>query len=295
MIAKKTTFWRGPVLFILPAFVIYFMFMVVPIFGSVALSLVRWRGIAWSKVQFVGLENYKNLIVDPVFWQALRNNFAFMGMTVVLQCALALIVALLLEQKLVLGAFFRGSYFIPTILPLMVISIVFQIILSPSLGVLDKVLNTIGLHKLTGLGLWLGQESKALYLLVGIQVWFGFGWTMFIFISRLKTISFELYEAAATDGATKWQQLIYITLPQLKDTAAIAVFLAILFSLKVFTVPYVMTRGGPNHATEVLATFSYYQGFPFQHIGYGSAIANILVFIGGTIGIIYYKITGLGK
>lgn len=263
--------------------------------GTGALSFLRWRGITWSNVQFVGLENYKDLIVDSVFWQAIRNNFVFMGVSVILQCTLALIVALLLEQKLFLGNFLRGTYYIPTILALMVIGIVWQIILNPTLGVLDKVLNMIGLHELTGLGLWLGEPGKALYVLVGIQIWYGFGWTMFIFISRLKTIVPELYETAAIDGAVKWQQIIHITLPQLKGTAAIAVLFAIMFSLKAFTLPYVMTRGGPNHATEFLATFSFYEGFSYQHIGYGCAIASVLVLIGTSVGIFYYKITGLGK
>ncbi|TKJ47749.1 hypothetical protein CEE34_02250 [Candidatus Aerophobetes bacterium Ae_b3a] len=296
MIPKKITFWGGPYLFILPCFVVYALFLLTPLFGTFAFSLTRWDGISFDNLRFIGLQNYKELFFDdPTFWLALRNNLVFVGGAVVFQCILGLAVALLLEQKLVLGNFFRGTYLIPFTISLVVIGIVFESILNPSLGVLDKVLTSIGLEEFTGLGLWLGKAKKAIWILIFIQAWYGFGWSMLIFVSRLKAIDPQLYEAARVDGATEWQKIVFITIPLLKSITAVVVLFATMWAMKIFTIPYVVTRGGPNHATEVLATWAFSHGLSYQHIGYGSTIAVVLVVIAMIIGSLLFRLTGMGK
>ncbi len=296
MLAKEASFWRGPAAFILPAFVVYFIFLVIPLFGTIGFSFVRWDGIRYADIRFLGLQNYRSLFQDSVFWRALVNNLIFVGGAVAFQCTLGLAVALLLEQKrLPLGNFFRGCYFIPAVISLISIGIVFQLILDPSMGVLGMVFTRLGLKPLTGFGLWLISSKKAIFVLILIQIWFGFGWSMFVFVSGLKGIDPGLYEAAEVDGATAWHRVVYITLPLLKGTASVAVLLAATWAMKIFTVPYVMTRGGPNHATEVLATWSFYHGLSYQHVGYGSTIAVMLVFFGLILGFVVFRFTGMGK
>ena len=295
MIPKKTTFWSGPYVFILPCLAVYFVFLIVPLCGTIGLSLARWDGISFDGIRYIGFQNYRDLLTDSVFWLALRNNLIFIGAAVAFQCTLGLGVALLLEQKLFFGNFLRGSYFIPALISLIVIGIVFESILNPSLGVLDKVLKAIGLEKLTGLGLWLGKAKKAMWILIFIQMWYGFGWSMFIFVSRLKMIDLQLYEAARIDGANEWQRTLYITIPLLRGAVAVAVLFAAMWAMKIFILPYVMTKGGPNHATEVLATWAFSHGLSYQHVGYGSTISVTLVLFGIVLGFLIFRFAGMGK
>lgn len=295
MTQKNTSFWLGPYIFILPALLVYVIFMIFPLMGTIGLSLTRWQGFRFDAIQFIGLQNYRDLVTDSVYWLALKNNFIFIAAAVAFQCTLGLIVALLLEQRLVFGNFLRGSYFIPAIISLVVIGIVFESILNPTLGVLDKFLRTLGLERFTGLGMWLASQKKAIWVLILIQTWYGFGWSMFIFISRLKRIDPQLYEAAEIDGATTWQKNLYVTIPLLRGVTPVAVLFAAMWAMKIFAVPYVMTHGGPNHGTEVLATWAFYHGISYQHIGYGSAISVTLLIFGMTLGLLMFKVTGMGR
>ena len=296
MNSKRVSFWSGPCYFILPALVIYILFMIVPFIGTISLSLTRWDGISFDTIRYIGFQNYREMYTDNVFWLALKNNLFFVFSAVGFQCILGLIVALLLEQKkLFLGNFLRGSYFIPAILSQIIIGLLFETILNPSLGVLDTLLRKIGLEKLTGLGLWLSSSQKALWILILIEIWYGFGWSMFIFISRLKMIDPQIYEASEIDGASTFQKNIFVTIPMLKSVAPVAILFATMWAMKVFTIPYVITKGGPNHGTEVLATWAFYHGISYQHVGYGSAISVILLIFGMVLGILIFKFTGMGQ
>ncbi|MFW6035708.1 MAG: carbohydrate ABC transporter permease [Halothermotrichaceae bacterium] len=290
---ERKRFWSnsGPWMFIFPAFIIYFLFMLIPILGTLGLSFTTWSGIDISNITFVGFENYQSLFQNNIFWIALRNSLIFVVGSVIFQVLLGLVMALLLEKERPFGNFIRGSFFIPSMLALIVVGIVFETLLNPALGILDTIFEGMGLEMFTGIGMLL-QTKKAMIVLVLLQVWYGFGWSMFIFISRLKSINPQLYEAAYVDGTSEWQRILYITLPQLKGTFVVAVLFAATWAMKIFTLPFVMTRGGPDHATEVLATIAYDHGLTYNNIGYGSAISMLLIISGTVIGYLVYNFIG---
>lgn len=293
---RETKFFYGPAFFILPAFLVFILFLILPLCGTIALSFFRWDGYSLADLKFIGSKNYEQLSQDSVFWRALWNTMIFVGTAVTAQCMLGLVIALLLEQDLPLGKFLRGSYFVPAVVSLVVTGIAFEIILSRDLGVLHSLLEPVGLGRFAdSLSLMLTNPKKAMIVLIAIQIWYGFGWSMFIFVSGLKAINPELYEAGKIDGVTGWQNTIYITLPLLKGTASVAILLTSMRTMKVFALPYVMTRGGPNHATEVLSTWAYCEGLTYQHLGYGSAGLVALLFLGLLVGFTIFKLTQMGK
>lgn len=280
-------------LFILPALFFYVVFLIVPLIGGILISFTDWEGYTFRNVSFIGLGNYARLLQDNVFWDALKHNVIFVIGTVVVQCTIGLIVALILDQEPRLAKFFRGVYFMPAVISLVVVGIVFSLILSPSFGIFNPILELIGLGRLVRD--WLGSPSTALPTLMAIQVWLGFGFSMFIFVARLQSLPVELYEAAKVDGAGDLRRVWHITLPQLKETGAVVAIMAVINALKIFTLPYVMTRGGPNHATEVLGTWAYFQGFTSVKAGYGSAIATILILFTFVLTALQFKYTGMGR
>lgn len=279
--------WLLAIPFLAPALLFYAVFLLVPLLGTLALSLTDWSGFNITNIRFVGVENFRALGGDDVFLLSLRNNLAFLVGSVVLKTGLALFLALALDQHLPFSHFFRGVYLMPTVISLVVVGIVFTLVLSPSLGLINPFLTAIGLERFTG-G-WLGNPRLALPLLIVIDVWHGFGLYMFLFISRLIAIPRDLHDAAFVDGASGWQDIVDITLPLMKSMVAMVVLLASIEALKLFAIVYVMTKGGPNHATEVLSTWAYFQAFTANNVGYGSAILVVLLII--TFVLAYIQVT----
>lgn len=273
--------------FLAPALLFYLLFLMVPLFGTVALSFTAWGGFNWEALEWIGLGNFTEIIRDQVFLQALVNNLFFLFGAVILKTVIALALALALDQNLPLSNFFRGVYLMPTIIAMVVVGVVFQLALSPSLGFINPLMEAIGLEELAG-G-WLGDPGRALPILILIDAWAGFGLYMFLFIARLISIPQDLHDAAAVDGATELQSMWHVTLPLLRKTASMVVLLAAIQSLKIFELVLVMTRGGPNHATEVISTWAYFQGFTANRVGYGSAILVVLLLI--TFVLAYIQVT----
>ncbi len=279
---RRPTRQRGwlpiePYLFILPALSFYAVFLALPIVGVVIISLLNWSGLSMSDIAWAGADNYVTLANDPVFWQALLHNMIFIGGGATAMVILGLILAVLLERGVAGSNFFRGAFFIPTVMSMVVVGIVFMLILSPELGLINPLLR--GAH-LGGLQrAWLGERATALPTVIGVDVWKNFGLSMFLFVAGLKSIPREYYEAASIDGANGWKQFWTITLPALRPVTAVVVTLASINSLKLFDLVYVMTAGGPNHSSEVLTTWMYQQGFKFNNMGYGSAIAVVLLIV----------------
>jgi raffinose/stachyose/melibiose transport system permease protein len=277
--------WLLAIPFLAPALVFYAIFLLVPLLGTLLLSVTDWSGFNIADIEFVGLDNFRTLGNDDVFWQSLRHNLTFLVGSVILKTSIALALALALDQHLPFSNFFRGVYLMPTIISLVVVGVVFG--LSPSLGLINPFLTAIGLERFTGT--WLGSPQMALPIVIAIDVWHGFGLYMFLFISRLMAIPQDLHDAAFVDGANGWQDILHITLPLLKSMVAMVVLLASIESLKLFSIVYVMTKGGPNHATEVLSTWAYFQAFTANKVGYGSAILVILLLI--TFILAYIQVT----
>lgn len=279
--------WLLAMPFLAPALVFYAIFLLVPLLGTLALSVTNWSGFNIADIQFVGLDNFRTLGNDAVFWQSLRHNLTFLVGSVILKTSVALFLALALDQHLPFSNFFRGVYLMPTVISLVVVGVVFGLVLSPSLGLINPFLTAIGLEQFTGT--WLGNPQMALPIVIAIDVWHGFGLYMFLFISRLMAIPQDLHDAAFVDGANGWQDIVHITLPLMKSMAAMVVLLASIESLKLFSIVYVMTKGGPSHATEVLSTWAYFQAFTANKVGYGSAILVVLLVI--TFILAYIQVT----
>ena len=279
--SRKTGFWRREGLLVLPflapALIFYALFLLVPLVGTIGLSFTEWSGFNFADIQWVGTSNFKELGHDPIFWQSLRHNLAFLFGSVFLKTAVALMLALALDQNLPLSNFFRGVYLMPTVISLVVVGIVFTLVFSPSLGLANPLLDTIGLGRYARP--WLGDPDTVLPLVIVIDAWHGFGLYMFLFISRLIAIPQDLHDAAFVDGASGWQDILHITLPLLKSMVTMVVLLAAIESLKMFALVYILTRGGPNHASEVLSSWAFFQGFTANKVGYGSAILVVLLVV----------------
>lgn len=273
-------------LLLAPALTVFLLFMLIPVLLTVLLSLFDWNGIQLRTLDFAGLTNYTTMFKDEVFWQALRNNMVFIGLGMTGAVALGLFVAVLLEQNLRGSNFFRGMFFLPTVLSLVVIGIVFTFLLSPEFGIVKPMLGAIGIHAPA----LLGDPTWALYTLVGIEIWRSFGFAMFLFVAGLKAMDHHLVEAARIDGATAWQVFRHVTWPQLRPVTLMVATLVGIGMLKLFDLVYVMTNGGPLHATEVLNTHSFYNAFSFNRVGYGATIAVVLLFITFLFTIVRFRV-----
>jgi raffinose/stachyose/melibiose transport system permease protein len=281
-----------PYLFVLPSLVFYVVFLALPIVGAVVISLLNWSGMSMSDIKWAGGDNYIALAHDQVFWQALKHNMIFIAGGASGVVVLGLVLAVLLEQGLRGSNFFRGIFFVPTVVSMVVVGIVFILILSPEFGLINPLLARG--HLQSWQHAWLGEPLTALPTVIGVDVWKNFGLSMFLFVAGLKNIPSEFYEAASIDGANAWQRFSGITLPSLRPVTAVVVILASINSLKLFDLVYVMTAGGPNHASEVLTTWMYAQGFMFNNMGYGSALAVVLLVITFVLTAIQFRVMSRG-
>jgi ABC-type sugar transport system permease subunit len=265
------------------------MFLIIPLIGTIFLSLTDWNGFDFAQIHFVGATNYTALAHDPVFVSALLHTLIFVAVAMVLKTVGSLAAALALNERLPLSTMFRAIYVMPTVISMVVIGVVFDLALSPTLGLLNPLLKAIGLGHATN-GLWLDDPHKVLPILILVDVWQNFGIYMLIYISALVAIPDELGEAARVDGASRWQEIRRVTIPMLRSTTGIVMLLSGIDSLKVFATVYVMTRGGPNHASEVLSTWGYSQAFTEDNVGYGSAIMVVLLAIAFVFAFIWLRL-----
>jgi ABC-type sugar transport system permease subunit len=283
MVSKQTGFFRGPALFILPPFIIYCAFLLWPLAGTFLFSLTQWDGYSFASLKLTGVGNYFQMFKDHVYLVSLKNSLLALIVVVAGQIAGGLALALILERKLFLGNFFRGTYFLPSVISLVITGIVFSILMDPSLKILDPVMRRVGLGKISKL--WMANPKTALVVVYLTQIWYGFGTAMFTYVAALKGINPQLYEAASIDGANEWHRILHLTLPLLKNATAVAVINSGMRGVSIFEISYVMTRGGPFHATEFLATWAFYQGLSYGRVGYGAAVSVSLVVLSAIIGL----------
>jgi ABC-type sugar transport system permease subunit len=261
--------------FILPAYFFYGGFLLIPLVGTIFLSFTNWNGIGYDTIRTNGVENYVDLAADPVFLTALANNGIFLASTVVLKMAVAFGLALALRNSFLFSGFFRAVFVIPSILSLIVVSLLLKFLVDPNNGLVNPLLRSVGLGRLAGA--WLSDPGRALPVLIGLDVWLGFGLFLFVFLAGMSALPREVFEAAKVDGAASWQETLFVTIPLLAPTFRLVVLIGAIESLKVFATVYIATSGGPNHATEVLATWAFFQAFTGNRVGYGSAIMSVLL------------------
>jgi raffinose/stachyose/melibiose transport system permease protein len=263
------------ILGLLPAVVLYLLFVFVPIIWSAYYGFFDWSGMGDKR--FIGLDNYYEIFTDPIFWRALKNNVLFVLASVFGQVPLALVLAIVLHKNNTFQKFLRSAVFIPMVLSTVVIGMIWQYIYHPQIGILNFLLDSLGLSSWK-LG-WLSNPDIAIYSLMPPLIWSFVGLYLIIFASALQNISSEIHDAAKIDGAEGARKLFSITIPMIWSTIQVAIILCISGSLKSFDLVYIMTRGGPAHATELLATYMYNSTFTSYRYGFGSAVSTSIVLI----------------
>lgn len=263
--------WLG-----LPAFLIYTIFFIVPIITAFFYSFTDWNLDRMNDPKFLGLRNFINLFQDEIFLRSVWNTVLFAFSTTILKTIAGLLLALLLVQKFRGNSIFRTLFYLPCVLSCMVVGLLFTGILKQD-GLINHLLAAIGREDLARD--WLGSYGTAMFWLIVIEVWMWAGFTMFLFISGLQSISREYYESAKIDGASGWVSFRKITLPLLAPSFTVVITLNITGGLKVFDLVYSLTGGGPGFDTQVLSTYTY-RAFGMGLLGKSSASALILsVFI----------------
>ena len=263
-LANKEAF--AGLVFILPAVIGTFIFIVIPVFCSFGLSFTKWDLL--NPIQFVGLQNYKELFSEALFYKLLLNTVVYAVSVSVLGVIIPLILAAILNSKIRGSEFYKTAYFLPFITPMIVIGIIWEWIFDPNIGVLNNILN---LHIN-----WLYDVHYAMPALIIVSVWKLIGYNMIIFLSSISGVSQSLFEAAKIDGATPVQIFKNVTVPMLSPTIFFVVIITAISSFQVFDLIYLMTQGGPLDSTNVLVYAIYKNAFEYFNVGKASAIAYVL-------------------
>ena len=264
------------VLFLLPSMIALFLFIVWPIFDSFRLSLYKWNGVDPVKT-WLGGENWVRLVQDGVFWRAVRNNFVIVVLSILIQLPVGMGLAVLLDAGGRRFRIFKIAYFLPMLMSTVAIGILFKYLYDPYFGLINTVLEAVGLKALTQQ--WLSDPNIALYSVIAVICWQFTPFYMLLFLAALGGIPAELREAALIDGATENKYFWRIALPLMRGTIVTAATLSLIGSLKYFDLIWVMTGGGPVNSTELMATYMVKKTFQSFEMGYGATIASALFII----------------
>jgi raffinose/stachyose/melibiose transport system permease protein len=272
-------------LFLLPALLLYGVFVLIPIVQAAHYSLYDWNGLK-PLTDFIGLQNYAKALTDPTFQKAASHNAIIVVLSLVLQIPFALGVALMLDRRFPGRAIFRLIFFAPYVIAEVIAGVVWRLILQPN-GLAEGTLSAVGLGSLYQP--WLADPDTVLWALFVIISWKYFGFHMIILLAGLQGIPRELEEAAAIDGASRRQTLRYVTLPLLGPTIRVSVFLSIIGAIQLFDLVWVTTGGGPVDASNTMATYLVDWGFERFKLGYGSAVSVILFVIALVVALAYQR------
>lgn len=279
--------WFIAMLFVAPALVCYIIFAVIPILNTIELSFYKWDG-ASPVMQFVGLDNYKEIFTNPIFWKSLSHNLFWICFTILIPTIFGIILAVMLSQKFVKGRLlFRVIFYMPSIVSMVAVSVIWNWILNPEFGILNRVLKAVGLGFLTFD--WLGNEKTVMIALLIAGSWVHYGFCMVITMAALSGIDASYTEVARLEGANPVQTFFYVTLPLLKNTFTLLALNSLIGSFKVFEIVYMMTKGGPYYSSEVISTYMYRTAFTNSEFGLESAIATVLSVLIAVCSAIYMK------
>lgn len=266
----------SPYLFILPIFILFSVFIVYPIIYNFIISFYKWNGISIEK-EFVGFSNYIDFIKNPVFIKILRNFFFFAVFTIVTQAVFGMAFASFFINKIKLSNIYRIIFYIPVVATPAIVGNIYSKIFETNRGFLNEVLKYINLDGLTQQ--WLAEPKWALICIIYVNIWQWTGYSMLMYYANMLNIPSDVYEAATIDGANKIQQFFRITFPLLRGTHFTLFILGAIGSLKSFDIPFVLTKGGPNHATEFFATYIQKTSFDLFKQGESSTVVVIMFII----------------
>jgi raffinose/stachyose/melibiose transport system permease protein len=276
-------------LFLLPALILFLIFVIYPIFQSIYYSFFNWKGFG-PAVDFVWLDNFKDILTDQPFQIALRNGLLIVVFSLVLQLPLSLSLAVLVGRDLPGRVFFRIVFFMPYVLSEVIAAIMWLSLYNPDpdRGFLNAILVLIpGAQAYP----WLSNTNTVLLAIFVALTWKYFGFHMLLYLAGLQNIPIEIEEAARMDGASTFQSFFYITLPLLSSTIRTSVYLSVLGSIQQFILVWIMTKGGPVNASETMATYMYRFGFVRFQLGYGSAVAIYMFVLCLIFSLIYLRLT----
>ncbi|PWW31311.1 carbohydrate ABC transporter membrane protein 1 (CUT1 family) [Cytobacillus oceanisediminis] len=276
-----------PYLFLLPGSIILGAFIFYPMLNAIWLSFTDYNMVTESS--FIGFENYKELFADKLFWKVLGQTFLYLIVVVPILVILPIFLAILVNQQVKGISFFRSAYYVPVVTSMVVVGIMWKWVYADT-GILNYFLQSIGIidepvH-------WLTSTSTSIFAVMAVTIWKGLGYYMVIYLAGLQSIPSDLYEAADIDGASKWKQIIHITIPLLMPSILIVSIMSSISAMKVFEEIYVMTGGGPLNSSKTLVFYIYQEAFEKLKMGYASAAGVVLFLITLVLSIINIKMMG---
>ncbi len=260
-------------LFILPALGLYAILVVYSFLSTIYFSMTDWDGAQPVK-RFIGLENYQHLFQDQLMWLSLTHNLIWIAVGTLTPVVIGLVLATLVWSGVRGRIVFRTIFFMPVVLSTVVVGMIWAWIYHPMFGPINLILRAVGLESVAR-G-WLGDLTWALYALLLAALWAYFGFCFVILLAALQNVDMELHDAAKIDGANAWRRFINVTVPQLRPVLTMLLAYTLVGGFNVFDIVYIMTKGGPANATEVLSTYTYTMAFKQNQVGYGAALTMII-------------------
>ncbi len=261
-----------------------------PLYRNTDLSVRNYtvHSFVHGDAPFSGLANYRAVVGDPTFAVALRNTLVFTGVSLLFQFVIGLALAVFFHRNFRLSATMRALFLVPWLLPLIVSASTWSWMLNSDSGIVNSLLGGVGLHPVD----WLTSPRWSLVSVTVANIWIGIPFNLVVLYSGLQAIPAELHEAAAIDGANAWQRFRRITFPLLRPVCAITLLLGLIYTLKVFDLIWIMTKGGPGDASTTLATWSYRKSFGslLPRFGPGAAISNLLILLALAAGLVYLRL-----
>jgi multiple sugar transport system permease protein len=279
-------------LFILPDALGLAIFVALPMLFSLSLGFFSVNG--FGGFRFIGLANFQRMLIDPLFRKSLWVTFVYVLILVPALYVTGLGLALLVNRRTRFVGVFRSMFFVPNVVSLVVVALVWQVMLVDKVGFVNRLFQWCGLSGYS----WLGDPNITLYSILFVTVWFLMGYYMIIFLSGLQEIPREYYDAARIDGAGPWATFTRITLPLLRPTSFFVLLVSVVTAVagsQTFDLIYVMTRGGPANSTSLVIFYIYQQAFQFNNYGYAAAMASFLVLILLIVTIILFAVTKGGR
>lgn len=262
-----------PYLLVSPYIIHLLVFVAFPVVFSLYLTFNKWNII--SPMEFIGFGNFMRVFQDRLFFTAIYNTLKFLLVHIPLQIIVALLLAEILNQKIILRPFFRAAFFLPVVVSGVVVSMLWQQLYGFDTGILNRLLSTFGLGKIG----WLVDPNVAMVSIAIMATWKNVGLYVILFLVGLQTVPPQYYEAADLEGANHWQKFWYITLPMINPTIFMVVILSTIGGFSLFIEPYIMTGGGPLNSTLSAVLYIYKQAFTNYHMGYSATLGFFFAFI----------------
>lgn len=272
-ITKKN--WKAVLFFLSPAVIIYGVFVWIPVIRTFFLSFFKWSGYS-KNMQYLGISNFIEIFSDEIFLKALVNNLSALAMVILITLPVALLLSDILGRQGSRMSFFRATWLFPNFLGAAFVGILWLFIYDPVIGLLNGLLEAVGL----GTKVWLGDSDTALPALTFALIWSRLGFYILLFLGSILNIPDELYDASKVDGVNKWQEFWFITLPLIKQSIAVAAVFMVTWSFNyLFAVINITTEGGPAYATEIVPSFIVKMAFGHSRFGYASAAGMVMIFL----------------